>query len=215
MRGVGGRGGASSPSTKRRESAALSRMVFMNSFVGSVVVDSGEFRADGSFTDGSFAVNGGLLTGIGTVSSVTMNGGTSLPGASPGILHVQGNLTMTTGAVYQVELFGPPSGNGYDQLEVNGTVNLTGATLSVQPGFSITPGTALLFLVNDSSNPLVGTFAGLPEGATLLAGGQYFSISYKAGPRTNDVLLTRVNPPGNLSVSRGSMRARCSFTAQA
>ena len=27
-----------------------------------------------------------------------------------------------------------------------------------------------------------GTFAGLPEGATFPASGQYFSISYKAGP---------------------------------
>lgn len=171
----------------------------MNAFVGSVVVDSGEFLADGSFTDGSFTVNGGLLTGIGTVSSLTMNGGTLLPGASPGILHVQGNVTANAGAVFQVELDGPTPGNGYDQLEVNGTVNLNGATLSVLPGFSISPGTSFLVLVNDTSNPITGTFAGLPEGATFQAGGQYFSISYQAGPHTNDVLLTRVNPPGNLS----------------
>jgi hypothetical protein len=171
----------------------------MNAFVGSVVVDSGEFRADGSFTDGSFALNGGLLTGTGTVSSVMMNGGTLLPGASPGVLHVQGNVTMNAGAVFQVELNGPTPGNGYDQLEVNGAVNLNGATLSVLPGFSIAPGTAFLVLVNDTSNPLSGTFAGLPEGASFQAGGQYFSISYQAGPHSNDVLLTRLNPPGNLS----------------
>jgi hypothetical protein len=171
----------------------------MNAFVGSVVVDNGEFRADGSFTDGSFAVNSGLLTGTGTVSSVTMTGGTLLPGASPGILHIQGNLTMSTGAVFQVELNGPVPGTGYDQLEVNGTVNLNGATLNVQPGFAISPGTAFLVLVNDTSNPLVGAFAGLPEGASFQAGGQYFSISYQAGPHTNDVLLTRLNPPGNFS----------------
>jgi hypothetical protein len=171
----------------------------MNSFVGSVVVDSGEFRADGLFTDGSFAVNGGLLTGTGTVSSVTMNGGTLLPGASPGILHVQGNVTMSAGAVFEVELKGPTPGNGYDQLEVNGAVNLAGATLNVQPGFGIAPDTAFLVLVNDSSNPMAGTFAGLPEGATFQAGGQFFAISYRAGTRSNDVLLTRINPPGSLS----------------
>lgn len=171
----------------------------MNAFVGSVVVDSGEFRADGSFTDGSFTVNGGLLTGTGTVSTLTMNGGTLLPGANPGILHIQGDLTVNTGAVLQVELNGPTPGNGYDQLEVNGTVNLNGGTLSVLPGFSIAPGTSFLVLVNDTSNPIAGSFAGLSEGATFQAGGQYFSISYQAGPHINDVLLTRLSPPGNLS----------------
>jgi len=178
----------------------------MNAFVGGVVVDDGIFRADGSFTDGSFTVNGGTLSGTGTVSSVTMNGGTLLPGASPGILHVQGGLTMSTGSVLRVELNGPVPGSGYDQLEVNGAVSLNGAALNVQSGFTITPGTAFLILVNDSSNPLLGTFAGLPEGTAFATGGQYFTISYKAGPRANDVLLTRINPRGNFSgIARQSL----------
>jgi hypothetical protein len=194
--------------TVRKEGAGILdyKGTTMNSFVGSVVVENGIFRADGSFTDGSFTLNGGMLTGTGTVSSVTMNGGTLLPGASPGILRIQGNLTMTTGSVFQVKLDGPVPGSGYDQLEVNGTVSLGGAILNVQPGFTITPGTAFLILVNDTSNPLVGTFAGLPEGAAFASGGQYFTISYKAGPRANDVLLTRINPPGNFSsITRQSL----------
>jgi hypothetical protein len=171
----------------------------MNSFVGSVVVDSGTLQLDGSFTDGSFAVNGGLLDGTGVVSSVTMNGGTLKPGDSPGVLVIQGNLTMTTDSVFQVELNGPFVGSSYDQLQVNGTVNLNGATLELQPGFAAAPGTAFLILVNDGTDPVVGTFAGLPEGAVFQAAGQYFSISYQAGSGNNDVVVTRVNPPGNFS----------------
>jgi len=171
----------------------------MNSFVGSVVVDSGTLQVDGSFTDGSFAVNGGLLDGTGVVSSVTMNGGTLKPGDSPGILVTQGNLTMAAGAVFQIELDGPIPGSGYDQLQVNGTVNLNGATLTLQPSFTATLGTAFLILVNDGTDPIVGTFAGLPEGAIFQADGQYFSISYQAGSGNNDVVVTRVNPPGNFS----------------
>ncbi len=169
----------------------------MDSFVGSVAVDNGTLQVDGSFTDGSFTVNGGLLDGTGTVSGVTLNGGTLKPGDSPGIFHIQGDLTMAVGAVFQAELNGPVPGSGYDQLQVNGGVNLNGATLNLQPGYAAGPGAAFLILVNDGTDPIVGTFAGLPEGAVFQAGGQYFSISYKAGSGNNDVVVTRVNPPGN------------------
>jgi hypothetical protein len=169
-----------------------------NSFVGTVAVDAGKLQVDGSFLDGSFTVNGGTLNGTGTVSSVTVNAGTLSPGGSPGVLHIQGNLAMSPGAAMQVELNGPVAGSSYDQLQVVGTVNLNGATLNLQPGFAATVGNAFLILVNDGTDAITGTFAGLPEGATFSAGGQYFSISYQAGTG-NDVVLTRVNPPGQLS----------------
>lgn len=170
----------------------------MDAFVGTVVVDNGTLQVDGSFTDGSFIVNGGLLDGTGTVSSVTLYGGTIKPGDSPGILHVEGDLDMSPGAVFKAELNGPVHGSGYDQLQVNGAVNLNGATLNLIPGFAPTPGTAFLILVNDGTDPTVGTFAGLPEGAIFEASGQFFSISYKAGSGSNDVVVTCVVAPGNL-----------------
>jgi hypothetical protein len=172
-----------------------------SSFVGSVVVDSGTLQVDGSFTDGSFSVNGGMLDGTGTVSGVTMNGGTLKPGDSPGILHIQGDLSMTADAVFEAELNGPVPGTQYDQLQVNGGVSLNGATLNLQPGYAASPGAAFLILVNDGTDPIIGTFAGLPEGATFEAGGQNFSITYKGGSGNNDVVVTRVNvsPPGNFS----------------
>ena len=171
----------------------------MNSFVGSVVVDNGTMQVDGLFTDGSFTVNSGFLDGTGTVSSVTLNGGTLKPGDRPGVFHVDGDLAMAAGSVFQAELNGPISGSGYDQLQVNGTVTLNGATLDLLPDYSATVGAAFLILVNDGTDPVVGTFAGLPEGAVFLAGGQYFSISYQAGAGHNDVVVTRVNPPGNFT----------------
>jgi hypothetical protein len=169
----------------------------MDSFVGTVVVDNGTLQVDGSFTDGSFTVNGGQLDGTGTISSVTMNGGTLKPGDSPGILHIQGSLTMSAAATFKSELNSPVPGSGYGQLQVSSGVNLNGATLNLQPGFSVVPGTSFLIIINSSANATAGTFAGLPEGATFQAGGQYFSISYKAGSGSNDVVVTKLNPPGN------------------
>ena len=171
----------------------------MNSFIGNVAVNNGTCRVDGSFTDGSFAISGGLLEGTGTVSSVTMSGGTLKPGDSPGIFHIQGDLTMSAGAVFQTELNGAFPGSGYGQLQVNGGVNLNGASLNLVPGYSITPGTAFLIVVNGGTDPVSGTFAGLPEGAVFSAGGQYFSISYKTGSGGNDIAVTAVNLPPNLT----------------
>jgi hypothetical protein len=126
-----------------------------------------------------------------------MNAGTLKPGDSPGVLHIQGNLTMTAGSTFKSELNNPVPGSGYGQLQVSTGVNLGGATLNLQPNYPVVPGTAFLILINNSANATVGTFAGLPEGAEFQAGGQYFSISYKAGSGGNDVVVTKLNTPGN------------------
>lgn len=167
----------------------------VDAYIGTLVVDNGALQMDGSFTDGSFTVNGGLLDGNGSISSVTMNGGTLRPGDSPGIMHMDGDFSMAPGAVFEAELNGPIPGSGYDQLQVNGSVNLNGATLNLVPGYAAAPGAAFLILVNDGTDSIVGTFAGLPEGAFFQAGGQLFSISYKAGSGHNDVVVTRVTAP--------------------
>jgi len=171
----------------------------MDAYVGTVVVDNGALQVDGSFTDGSFTVNGGLLKGTGTVSTVTMNGGTLKPGDGPGVFHIQGDLTIASGAAFQSELNGPIPGSGYGQLQVNGSINLNGATLNLQPNFSASVGAAFLILVNQGTGPIAGTFSELPEGAVFQAGGQYFSISYRAGSGNKNVLVTRVNAPGTLT----------------
>jgi hypothetical protein len=170
-----------------------------DAFFGTVAVNNGTLEVDGYFTDGSFTVNGGILDGIGTVSAVTMTGGTLKPGDSPGILHVEGNLTMAPGAAFEAELDGPVPDSGYDQLQVNGSINLNGATLNLHPNFTASVGSTFLILVNQGTSPISGTFAGLPEGAIFEAGGQYFSISYQAGSGNKNVVVTRVNPPANLT----------------
>ena len=55
-------------------------------------------------------------------------------------------------------------------------------------------GTQFEIINNQGTDPVAGTFAGLPEGAFLTAGGQTFKITYHGGDG-NDVVLTRANPP--------------------
>ncbi len=178
------------------------RMIYtgttMDSFVGTVIIDAGIMQMNGVFTDGSFLINGGLLSGTGTVSSLDLNGGTLRPGNSPGILHLEGNLTMAPGAVFEAELNSPIPGSGYDQLQVSGDVSLNGATLNLQPGYVAAPGSAFLVIANNGTDPVSGTFANLPEGAIFESSGQFFSITYRAGLHGNNVVVTAANPPGNL-----------------
>lgn len=166
-----------------------------DAFFGTVAVYEGTLEIDGTFTDGSFNVYGGMLDGSGSVSAVTMYDGTLKPGDSPGILRVEGNLTMEPNATFEAELDGLVPGSGYDQLQVTGNINLNGATLNLQPDFAASVGTEFLILANQGANPITGTFAGLSEGQTFQANGQVFSISYQAGPGNKNVVITRVNPP--------------------
>src|SRR5262249_36564864 len=79
----------------------------------------------------------------------------------------------------------------YGQVVVNGDVNLAGG-LQVQllPGLSLHSGDQYTVIVNNGVNLINGTFAGLPEGATLFdtTGVYPFRVSY-AGGDGNDLTL--------------------------
>ncbi len=52
-------------------------------------------------------------------------------------------------------------------------------------------GSAFTLIQNDGKDAVTGTFAGLPQGATLLLDGMTFQINYVGGT-SNDVGLTRI-----------------------
>jgi hypothetical protein len=78
-----------------------------------------------------------------------------------------------------------------DQIDVTGTVNLTGSKLDLTllGAFHGHKGETFEIISNDGIDPVNGHFAGLVEGAYLVAGGKVFSISYHGGDG-NDVVLT-------------------------
>ena len=96
-----------------------------------------------------------------------------------------------------VELGGNAAGTGYDQAAVTGTVSLAGANLDLAliNGFDPDTGDSFTILANDGTDAIGGTFAGLAQGATFLAGDQRFQISYTGGDG-NDVVLTAIAMPG-------------------
>ncbi len=105
-------------------------------------------------------------------------------------MNVQGDVTLDSSSTFAVALDGPTPGNGYDQLNTSGTVNLNGSTLDPSLGFS--PSTQSFAIIR-STAPIVGTFHGLSQGSTLLIDGSLFTISYDAGDG-DEVALTLVGP---------------------
>lgn len=141
---------------------------------------------------GGTTVNGGVLAGGGKIGALLVNSGATLAPSTP-ITQIfkTGNVAFSAGSTFAVALRGATAGTGYDQISVTGTVNLAGATLNVNLGFTPALGSAFVLIQNNGTDAVVGAFAGLPEGATLLLFGMTFQISYVGGTG-NDVVLTRI-----------------------
>jgi|GEM_PF-2946039 len=157
--------------------------------IGLTTVDGGLLLVNTTLPADVFVNAGGTLGGTGEIDgALNVNGGTVSPGVSPGILEA-GNTTFV-GGNFDVEIGGPTPGDGpgfHDQLKVTGTVDLGGATLNVISfgGFDPAGGDAYVIVSNDGVDPMVGTFAGLAEGALVsanfLGSGLTATITYLGG----------------------------------
>ncbi|HEX6461774.1 MAG TPA: autotransporter-associated beta strand repeat-containing protein [Candidatus Saccharimonadales bacterium] len=140
-------------------------------------------------------VENGILKGTGKVGAVSVGAQAQIaPGLSPGCMQT-GNLIA--GGTYVAEIGGADACSGYDQLNVVGSIDLTGGSLqtSFYGGFKPTAGQKYTIINNDGSDAVVGTFSGYAEGATFELDGVVLRVSYVGGDG-NDVVLTAVSVPG-------------------
>jgi YVTN family beta-propeller protein/autotransporter-associated beta strand protein len=135
--------------------------------------------------DAPVFVDGGILGGTGHVRTVSVTDGVINPGARrPGVLTAD-DVALSPRASLVVDINGPVCGTDYGRLDVGVTATINDASLITRFGAALPPGTELTILTNAQ-----GTFAGLPEGATLeAADGQQARITY-AGGSGRDVVLT-------------------------
>jgi autotransporter-associated beta strand protein len=191
-----------------KDGAGTMELSAANVYTGATTVTAGTLVISGSLTGSAVTVNGGTLGGNGTITgAVTVNTGATLaPGMSPGILST-GALSLSTGSTFAAEINGTTVGTDFDQVNVTGGVTLGGG-LSLSGTYSTTvAGDLFTLILNDGSADLVsGTFAGLAEGASVVASGsgQEFTISYVGGDG-NDVVLTAVPEPGSAVMLLGGV----------
>lgn len=176
-----------------------------NTYTGETIVSEGTLVINGSVSTSYQTVvkDVAILAGSGSVGRLMVeSGGTVSPGNSAGVLRT-GDLTLD--GTFAAEINGNGAGILYDQIEVTGTVNLSGL-LSVTMG-SFTPANGnLFFLINNDGyhDSVFGNFSGLSEGTEFEMAGQTWKISYEADFENqvftggNDVALMAIPEPGSI-----------------
>ena len=149
--------------------------------------------------NGALNFVGGRVSIDSFLGDLSQIGGVLAPGRSVGTTTVQGNYETASFGTLEFELNGTATaGVDYDQLVVNGTVDLNsdsglGANLDLILGFTPTVGDSFLLVDNDAADPIAGLFEGLAQGATfdVTAGSDTvtFQIDYQAGDG-NDIAVS-------------------------
>lgn len=172
----------------------------VNTHTGGTTINGGTLLVNGTHTAvgaTTTATGGGTaLGGSGIIAGAVsiQNGAGLLPGnTTTNATLGTGNLTIQPGAsTLGVKLSTAGGALTSDQANVTGTVNIAGANLFALAQNSTLPlGTSFTILNNDGTDAIVGTFAGLAEGAEFIPanGTQSYRISYVGGTG-NDITLT-------------------------
>ena len=170
-----------------------------NTYTGGTAVSGGTLlvkNQTGSATGtGAVQVNSGTLGGTGSISGpVTIGNGTTkgtlLGGTAtaPGNLIINSMLTFAPRSTYKWVLNRTTLTAG--KITALG-VSINNSTLSFAPVGSgtLAHGTSFTVIDNISANPIVGTFANLPDGEILTSGGITVQANYHGGTG-NDLILT-------------------------
>lgn|GEM_PF-5477762 len=176
--------------------AGLLMLTANNTYTSATALNAGTLQINGAQPASPVFLAAGTLKGIGTVGTLSSTGGGGpgsiliSPGGSPGIL-TSSNIALNASTTLALELNGTTPGSGYDQLNVNGSVTLNNAALSITLDFTPALGNSFTIVNNDGVDAVAGRFSGLPQGATFFVGTTQFQINY-AGGNGNDVVLTRI-----------------------
>jgi hypothetical protein len=173
-----------------------------------------------TWNDGMALDNQSTLAGNGTFQGTFTNDGLVSPGQSPGRIKIFGGYAVAaaqvqTGTVLlgngtlKIEIGGNTAATGYDQLEVNGTLALSG-NLQLSQLNNFVPEVNDMFTIvqRDNAGPTTGTFSGLPAGSTIMVAGKdafnnpytaTYQISYTGGALNNSVVLTNLTVPTHVA----------------
>jgi autotransporter-associated beta strand protein len=165
---------------------------------GTLVVSNTTGSATGT---GAAQVNAGTLGGSGILSGAVTVGTGGGTGAFLAPAHgtqkqttltIQSSLTLQADATYTYTFKAKGRKARTDKVVANG-VTINGANFAFQGTAqgTLKQGLVLTAISNTAATPISGTFANLPDGATLTVNGNNFQASYEGGDG-NDLTLTVV-----------------------
>lgn len=160
-------------------------------FSNGVAVGDGMLRVDGNLTADVDVDQDGTLSGNGTINGSVTSRGNLSPGASPGLLTVNGDLTLDPLGQTTIEVDGTAAqtgAGGFDRIAVTGTNRtvtvggilapvLRGITGAANNDFTPSLGQNFAFL-NVADGRVAGSFSSLQQPATGLAAGTRFDVVY-------------------------------------
>jgi fibronectin-binding autotransporter adhesin len=132
---------------------------------------------------GAQTLTGGSGTSAGNVvGALTVNGASTIapgaPGArNTGIIAINNNFTLSSGAHLTLDLNGTVAGSSYDQVQANGTVTLAGDLNGLALGYTPAQGDVFYIILNNGSTT-TGSLNNLAEGGVFNLGATAFKISY-------------------------------------
>lgn len=133
---------------------------------------------------------GGINTAGGTL---LLNSGDSPATINPTFIGTDANIsTLTLAGDLGIIINGTTPDTDYTQLTVAGSVNLNGVNLVISGSHVPTFGESFIIVDNDGVDAIIGTFAGLPEGAVIsnFMGTLWSAMISYVGGDGNDVELT-------------------------
>lgn len=175
-----------------------------NTYTGNTTIDGGVLQVNGNHTGAAipslYEVLSGALAGDGgaTESDVTVSPGASIDPGKGGFSIGLDNLSIheASGATFAIEIDGV---GDHDALTFTGSLNLSDvingdAVLDTTGSDIVAPTASPITILDGTTEAVTGTFSGLPEGSTFVAGAQLFQITYLGGDGF-DVVLTPLNDP--------------------
>ena len=158
-----------------------------NTYTGTTTISAGTLAVNGSISSAATVQSGATLGGTGTTNDVTVqSGGIHAPGNSIGTQTVNGNYVLGNGAILAIEV--DDAGNA-DKVIVNGTVDITGATLRITGisgnNFSGQSTYNYTIIENDGVDAITGDFATIDNKLAF-----YDATHSTTGDTGNDVTLT-------------------------
>jgi autotransporter-associated beta strand protein len=157
---------------------------------GVTLLNAGTLPVPYTQSGGAFGISSG-----GTVGATTINGGRITAGNGGSGPGNTGSLALSAAATFD-QLINGTSLSFFGNLHVTGTVNLGGSTFNLfGSGAGVVAGSTFTIIDNDGTDPVVGTFAGLPNASVIPVGpgGFKYAITYNGGSG-NDVVLTATEP---------------------